>query len=151
MRSHAPLGFHAAALCAAMFGTIMAVVVLQVDTGSGDQWGRMWMRACAALLAALSGVVTEALWRPRPWAYRATLALALAYTAVVTLLFLGLEGVDGLIAAFWILFFSAWVVVPIVMYVRRRSATLFGPRLRPQPRGPLARPVAPGGRPPPWW
>jgi hypothetical protein len=149
MRSHAPAGFHAAALCAALFGTIMAVVVLEVDTGSGDQWGRMWMRACAALLAALSGVVTEALWRPRPWAYRATLALALAYTGVVALLCLGLEGLDGLMTAFWILFFSAWVVAPIVIYVRNRSATLFGPR--PQPRGPLARPVAPGGRPPPWW
>lgn len=147
MRSHAPPGFHAAALCAASFGTIMAMVVLELD--GGDPWGRMWMRACAALLAALSGVVTEALWRPRPWAYRATLALALAYTAVVILLSLGLEGLDGLTTAFWNLFFSAWVVVPIVIYVRNRSATLFGPR--PQPRGPLARPVAPGGRPPPWW
>jgi hypothetical protein len=153
MRPHPPPGFHTAALCAAVFGTIMAAAVLALETSSGGPWGTLWMRAAAALLAALAAVVTEALWRPRPWAYRSTLALALVYTAVVTLLCLGLKGLEGLTVAFWILFFSAWVVLPIVIYVRNRAATLFGPQgqqRRPPPRGPHPQPTAPGGRPPSW-
>jgi hypothetical protein len=145
MRSHAPIGFHLLAICAMVFGTIMALLVLDPRNG-GDPGERMWMRACAALLAVLSGVVMEALSQPRPWAYRATLALA--YAVVVTLLCLRSEGL-GLEVAFWILLFSSWVVVPSVMYVRGQSTRLFG---TPQPPNPVPpSPVPPGGRQQPWW
>ncbi|HEU4559016.1 MAG TPA: hypothetical protein VFS20_14245 [Longimicrobium sp.] len=140
MRSHTPGGFYFAALCAAAFGAVMVAVMLPADES-------LVVRAPAALLAALSGVAAEALWRARPWAYRATLTLALAYAAVVTLICVAGDGLDGLEAAFWILFFSAWVVLPIVLYVRDRSSTMFGTPRRPRP----APPLPPGVRQQPWW
>ena len=61
-------------------------------------------------------------------------------------------GMEGLWVAFWGLFFSAWVVLPILLYVRDRSSTLFGTPLRPRPAPPrpTAHPV-PAGRRQPWW
>ncbi len=97
------------------------------------------VRAVAALLAALSGVAAEALWRARPWAYRATLTLALAYATVVTIGSLTDYG-DGVSEAFRTLFFSSWLVLPIVLYVRERSSALFG--TPPQPRPAPPRPAA---------
>ena len=156
MSSRTPDGFYVASICAAAFGGCMAVVAGPMEN-LGHPWETVLTRALAGLLACLSGVAAEALWNARPWAYRASLALALAYAAAVTLLTLAVEGAGGLMVAFWILFVSAWVVVPIVMYVRNRSATLFGTPRPPGPRRPspappspvvrpVARPVPPGGR-----
>lgn len=161
-----PTGFYVASVCAASFGALMAVMVLLMDQGDGLVWRAIPGRAAAALLAALSGVAAEALWRARPWAWRASLALAVAYAALVTLFsVVGNEG--GLVAALWILISSGVVVVPLLMYIRSRSAALFGtppvryPVHRPLPYGPqpppLHRPPPPppplpaGRRPPPWW
>ena len=157
MSSRTPAGFYFVSVCAAAFGAIMAMVAgLMENLGNPEE--TILIRAVAGLLACLSGVAAEALWRARPWAYRASLVLALAYAAAVTQLSLGLEGVDGLMAAFWILLFSAWVVVPTLAYVNDRSNRLFGPRRprspvppSPAPPRPVARPVPPGVRQQPWW
>lgn len=149
MSSRTPAGFYFASMCAAAFGTCMGLVAGLMEN-LGHPWETVLIRALAGLLACLSGVAAEALWNARPWAYRASLALALAYAAAVTLLALAAEGAGGLMVAFWILFFSAWVVVPIMMYVRNRSVKLFGPQRR-QTRPAPMRPVAPGRRPQPWW
>ena len=157
MSSRTPAGFYFASVCAAAFGGCMALLAGLVEN-LGSPPVMILIRAVAGLLACLSAVAAvaaEALWNARPWAYRASLALALAYAAAITLLSLAYEGVGGLMVAFWILFFSAWVVVPIVMYVRNRSTKRFGPQrqqTRPAPMRPVPRPVAPGGRrPQPWW
>jgi hypothetical protein len=152
MSSRTPAGFYFASVCAAGFGAMMALGFLAADQPGGSVLETFAARAATALLAALAAVAAEALWNARPWAYRATLALALAYTASVTLLCMGIGGLPGLWAAFGILFFSAWVVLPIVLYVRDRSSTLFGTprRPRPAPHRPVARPV-PAGRRQPWW
>lgn len=148
MRSRTPAGFYLLSICAAAFG-VCAALVAGLTENEGRPGETILVRALAALLACLSAVAAEALWRARPWAYRASLALAVAYAAAVTLLCLGTDGLDGLMTAFWILLFSAWVVVPIVVYVRGHSTRLFG---TPRPPSPVPRPVAPGGRrPQPWW
>jgi uncharacterized membrane protein (DUF2068 family) len=147
MSSRTPAGFYFVSVCAAAFGTGMALVAGMVDN-LGNPWATILIRAVAGVLACLSGVAAEALWNARPWAYRASLA----YVAAVTLLTLGVYGLEGLLATIGILLFSACVILPIVMYVRDRTDRLFGPP-RPQPRpAPLPRPVALGGRrPQPWW
>ena len=152
MSSRTPAGFYFASVCAAAFGAMMAVWFL-VTGEPGSEWlEAIAVRGVAALLAALSGVAAEALWNARRWAYPATLALALVYTASVVLLCVGFGGGEGFWMAFWILFFSAWVVLPIVLYVRDRSSTLFGtpPRAHHLPARPPARPM-PAGRRQPWW
>jgi hypothetical protein len=152
MSSRTPAGFYFVSMCAAAFGGCMALVAALMEN-LGSPRETLLVRALAGLLACLSGVAAEALWNARPWAYRASLALALVYAAAVTLLTLAVEGVGGLMVAFWILFFSAWVVVPIMMYVRNRSSTLFGTPRPPSPVPPrrVTRPVPPGGRQQPWW
>lgn len=84
------------------------------------------VRGTAAFIAALAAVTAEALWRRRPWAYRACAALALAHTAAAVAWFVVLMGVDGLGAAGGYLFFSGFVVVPIMVTVREDAAALFG-------------------------
>lgn len=149
MSSRTPAGFYFASMCAAAFGGCMALLAGLVEN-LGSPPVMILIRAVAGLLACLSAVAAEALWRARPWAYRASLALALAYAAAVTLLTLGVYGLNGLPATVGILLFSACVLLPIVMYVRDRTAWLFGPPRR-QPRPAPARPLAPGRRPQPWW
>lgn len=148
MSSRTPAGFYFASVCAAAFGAMMALWFMATDE-SGREAEVIALRGAAAVLAALAAVAAEALWNARRWAYRSTLALALTWTASVTLLSLGLMGLSGLGVAFWILFLSAWVVLPIVLYVRDRSSTMFGtpPRRRPAPQ----RPLPPGVRQQPWW
>lgn len=152
MSSRTPAGFYFVSVCAAAFGGCMTLLAVLMEN-EGHPWETLLIRAVAGLLACLAGVAAEALWNARPWAYRASLALALAYAAAVTLLTLAVDGLKGLVAAFCILLFSTCVVLPIVMYVRDRSSTLFGTprppspvRRRPAPPRLVARPVPPGGR-----
>jgi hypothetical protein len=80
----------------------------------------------AALLAALAAVSAEALWRPRRWAYRASAALALAHTAAALAGCIMLFGLDGIGMAGAYLFFSGFVVVPIMVTVHEDAAALVG-------------------------
>lgn len=164
MSSRTPVGFYVAAIFAATFGALMALAVLALDGESWHPWETVLLRGPAAVLAALSAVAAEALWRARPWAWRASLALALAYGALVTLICVVMRELQGVFAAIWILLVSAPVVVPLLLYIRNRSADLFGtPFVRrpavyatPPVSPPLHRPPPPpplptGQRPPPWW
>lgn len=55
----------------AWFGVVMLLASVAMNPSfDGDGYGAL-ARGATALLAALSGVVTEALWRARPWAWRA--------------------------------------------------------------------------------
>jgi hypothetical protein len=153
-----PLGFYVASVFAAVFCTCMVAAVLALDYGRGvtnPLWETILARAAAALLAVLSAVAAEALWRARPWAWRASRTLAVAYVTVVIVPCL-MYGLYGLMVAFPVLLFSAVVLVPLLMYIRDRSAQLFGtPRIRrptPIPSAPPVRvPVPAGRRAAPWW
>jgi len=130
-----PLGFYVAAVCAAVFGAAMVRLALVPFW-----WGHLdvLVRAAALVLAGLSAVAAEALWRARPWAYRASLALAVAYACVLAIKGFLNDGMDGVVTAVWMLILSAIVVVPLVAYVRHRSEDLFGPTTPRRPRPVLA-------------
>ncbi len=150
MNPRTPLGFYVAALCAAGFGVLMGGTVVALDgAAAGGAVGMVLGRAAAALLAALSAVAAEALWNARPWAWRASLVLALAYAAAVTLFCAVGGGVAGGVAAFMILVPSGGVLIPLLMYIRDRCAAMFGPALIPRSITPVPAPA--GRRPPPWW
>jgi len=135
-----PAGFYLAAFCAVAFGLLMARAALRLGSLTGDDTALV--RAAALLLAALSAVVAEALLAARPWAYRASLALAAAFAGVVVLDGLG-DGAPGFSWAVARLIVSAIVVGPILVYVRERSADLFGTGGQPRPR-PVAAAAARG-------
>jgi len=104
-------------------------------------------RGAAGVLAALSIVAAEALWRPRPWAYRASAALALANILSALVVCTLMMGVNGLGLACGYIFFSSVVVVPILAAVYQGTIASTGvpPRPRPVP-APVAVP-APGVAP----
>ncbi|HET7461950.1 MAG TPA: hypothetical protein VFJ82_11910 [Longimicrobium sp.] len=157
MNPRTPLGFYVCSIAAAGFGVLMLAAALLLEPG-GDAFRATGLvaRAGAALLAALAAVAAEALWCARRWAYPASLALALVYAGVLTALCVAVDGWPGLGIAFWALTCSAFVVAPIVAYVRGRSIALFGvprapvPAPRPAPPPAPVR-IGPNGRPVPWW
>jgi len=162
-----PTGFYVASVCAAAFGVLMAMAGLVMDDGGGPGWGAIPGRAAAGLLAALSAVAAEALWRARPWAWRASRALAVTYAALVVTVCAAIGETAAVFVALWILIPSAMVVAPLLMYIRNRSADLFGTPFIPRPPvhppapyppasalhrpPPPPPPLPPGRRPPPWW
>lgn len=152
MNGRVPGGFRVAALFAAGLGVMMLAAVLSLDVGDSYQPGMVILnRALAGGLAALAGVAAEALWCARRWAYPATLALALACAAAVVVALVAVAGVaGGLLGSFFILILSAMIVLPIVLYVRDRSAALFG-HPRPRVPRPAVPPPPPNRRPQPWW
>jgi len=164
--SRTPTGFYLAALCVAAFGALMAGILALGLDGEGT-WHTLLGRASAALLGALSALAAEALWRARPWAWRASRTLAGSYVAVVAVLCIAIGEAAAVFVALGILIPSAMVVAPLLMYIRNRSADLFGTPFIPRPpvyRGaphpsasalhrppPPPPPLPPGRRPPPWW
>ncbi|HET7461949.1 MAG TPA: hypothetical protein VFJ82_11905 [Longimicrobium sp.] len=130
MSTRTPTGFYLAGLCSAVFTGVMAWMVVQFGLWTHD--GSLRVRAAAALLAVLGAVATEALWGARPWAYRASAALAVAYGASILALAFAQRGMGGVLGACWLLVASAVVVIPIVSYVREVCDDRFGQR-RPRP------------------
>jgi len=135
MKPRAPFGFFVAGCFSAWFGVTMLVALLILDPGPGGGDARVLARGATALLAALAGVVTEALWRAHPWAWRASLAMALVYVpAVVAVFGTRLGGVE---TALGVLISSGVVLVPLLAYIRSCSRTLWpqrGPVRVPAPR-----------------
>lgn len=147
MKRQAPFGFFVAGACAAWFGFWMVVAVATMDPArDGGPWSSPLARGAAAVLAALSAVVVEALWRVRPWAWRASVALAVAYAAAVVAVFCTMH--DGAGVAIPVLLASLVVVGPILAYVRDRSRALW-PRTPPRAGAPVPRPRPPAGTPSP--
>jgi hypothetical protein len=156
--SRTPFGFYVASIFAATFGALMAFATVALDVDDGNMLLEVLLaRAAAALLAALSAVAAEALWRARPWAWRASRTLAATYAGVVTIYFVVMYQLYGLFQALAVLIFSSVVVWPLLAYIRNRSTLLFGtPPVHPSvARAPLHTPPPPplpaGRRPPPWW
>ena len=141
MRPRTPFGFWVAGAFSAWFGVAMLVTALSLQP-HGDVT-TMLFRGGTALLTVLSAVVTEALWRVRPWVWRASLALALAY-AVIGFAVFATEPGSGTGDALGLLAASAVVVVPLLAYIRGRAQD-FWPR-QPSPRSSAPIPVR---RPPP--
>ncbi|HEU4559021.1 MAG TPA: hypothetical protein VFS20_14270 [Longimicrobium sp.] len=146
MRPRTPFGFWVAGAFSAWFGVAMVVTVLSLESG-GDS-GTVFFRGAAGLLAVLAAVVTEALWRVRPWVWRASLALALAYAVIASAVLMA-EPSGRISDVILVLGTSAVVVVPLLIYIYGRARDIW-PRPRPRPLSSpiqVPRPSPPG--PPP--
>lgn len=115
-----PREYAGMAVTAALFAALLCAVV--VVGGPGRELGGVAIRAYVALLAVLSAITGEAIWRVRPWAYRAGRALAiltLAAFAIPTLVSLVLFEPVAALAFFLATGLLALVVLPMVGYLRR--------------------------------
>jgi hypothetical protein len=129
-----PTEYGGMAFCAVAYGVLLAALVVALPGPAAGAWEGL-VRTVALALAALSFVAAEAIWRVRPWAYRAGLSLAwgtlacfLAPVAVALAMLeipaaLGFALLAGLIAL---------IVLPMVGYLRRMQPQLH-PRPRPRP------------------
>jgi len=130
MAKRRPVGLKILALCAALFAALMALLLLDADGYAG--------RGATALLGALSLTAADALWRARPWAFRASAALALATLA--TVLAGGVASGDLAGVGAWLLL-SVVFLLPTLAYVASVMATLHPPAAAP------ARAPSPGRTP----
>ena len=119
------------AICAALYGMALAAALVYVP-GPVSEAGDGVLRAVMATLAALSFVTAEAVWRVRPWAYRAGFTLAWGTLAcfflpvLIALLKLEIPAALGFALVAGVV---AMIVLPMVGYLRRSR-----PQLRPRPR-----------------
>ena len=117
-----PREYTGMAATAALFAALLCIFVLRGDPARG--FGEALVRASVALLAVLSLVTAEAIWRVRPWAHRAGKTLATCTVAVfavpglVSLLLFEPVAALGFFLAAGIV---ALIVVPMVGYLRRTS------------------------------
>lgn len=123
------------ALCAALYGAGLTAVVLV--SGPRDELAEIVLQVIAAALAALAFVAAEALWGMRPWAYPAARALAVGTVGVLALPALAAlamgrvaAGLGGLLPALCV----AFVVFPMLKYLRRQSPPPRGRTPAPWPR-----------------
>jgi hypothetical protein len=114
------VGLKMLALCAAAFAALMALLLLGADGYAG--------RGAAALLGALSLTAADALWRARPWAFRASAALAA--TTLATVVAGGIVSGD-LAGAGASLMLAVVFLVPTLAYVANVVATLHPPAAAP--------------------
>jgi peptidoglycan/LPS O-acetylase OafA/YrhL len=78
MKQRVPFVFGVASVFSAWFCLVTTGFVCFADPTDDYGW-TVAGRGAAALLAVLAAVVTDALWNARPWVWRASLALAVAY------------------------------------------------------------------------
>jgi hypothetical protein len=155
VRGRAPFGFWVAGVFSALFCVFMVMILFEGDPEHTLKGPGAAFRGAATLLAVLAAVVTEALWRARPWVWRASLALALAY-AVIMFVGTAADPASNVGEAFALLMASAVPLVPLLAYIHGRAKTMWPKQSSTQPTAPIAvpRPSAPmhpaprpGGRP----
>jgi hypothetical protein len=131
VRPRLPVDFAVLGAVAACFAVAMAVAVCMLDPALGMAEWIMVLRGAAAGLAVVSAVTAEALWRMRPWVWRASLALALACALAVIVVF-----ATSPAGPLWsmLYFLAAGVVVggPFLHHVRQRSRALWPHRHPPR-------------------
>lgn len=135
MKPDTPTGFYVCGLVSALFCVGTVALQLAMDPLDGESGGRMMVRGLSMLLVPLSAVVTEALWRARPWAYRASLALALVYASTLAAAVVATRDTAMIGSVVMWAIVSAVAVIPMLGYIHTRSAQLW-------PRGRVAVPAA---------
>jgi drug/metabolite transporter (DMT)-like permease len=114
---------------AACFSGSVLIVASTFEQGAHASGWVVAVRGACALLFALGCVTAEALWRVRPWAYRASLALAASYLLVMLAFGVGGSLGDTLV----LLGLSAFVVGLMLTCIRARSRQMWpgaGARVR---------------------
>lgn len=111
------------------FLILTLLVVMEVDGEVGRLSGALAMavRGAAVLLLSLGLITTEALWKARPSAYPASLALAVSWfvTVPATAAMAAVAEPVLLPRAAVLLAVSAVGVIPILLYIRHRSRRLW--------------------------
>ncbi|HEU4559023.1 MAG TPA: hypothetical protein VFS20_14280 [Longimicrobium sp.] len=121
---------------------LMLLVMLEVDGYTG-RLARlaMGLRGAGVLLLSMGLITTEALWKARPAAYPASLALAVSW-------FVAVPAVAAMAAvaepvflqrAALLLGASAVGVIPMLLYIRHRSRQLVAAGGRPHAHHPAVR------------
>jgi peptidoglycan/LPS O-acetylase OafA/YrhL len=128
-------GFGSLCVCLA---ALVALVLMELEADFSD-WRVPAGRGAAALLAMLAAVMTEALWRLRPWVWRASLALAMAYAATVIVGFSTYHP-PKVGEALFVLMASAVVAAPPLVYIRRRAKAMWPKQPPPHSTAPIAMP-----------
>jgi hypothetical protein len=124
MKHRLPLGFFLCGVVSLCFSIAALLGLLLVELDPGWSWS-VPLRGICVLLASLGVITTEALWKTRPAAYPASLALVVCYALSV----LGIAVADpslrgpgaGLLAV------SALAAFPMLRYVHARSRQLWPP------------------------
>ena len=119
-----PSGFFVLGASAFGFGALMAMVLADPMVAAPGLLPTRAAMACAGVLALVAG---EALIFARPWAYRASVALALAYAAMVAV---AAVQIGSWLMAVGFNVLSAGITVPAVQYVRDSAARAAGGRRR---------------------
>jgi hypothetical protein len=135
MKPDTPGGFYLCGLVSAVFCVGTVAMQLSMDPLPGESGERLAVRGLAVLLVPLSAVVTEALWRARPWAFRASLALALVYAATLAAAAMATRHTPIQESVVMWTIVSAVAVIPMLGYIHTQSAQLW-------PRGRVAVPAA---------
>lgn len=127
-----PFGF---GLCG-LFSLVLcvAMVAFVVDPANAYGWEGVLARGGGMLMAALALVTTEALWGARPWAFRASAALAATWALSMLLMSFLLVATPGM--ALWVVLPSFVVLGPMLAYIHNRTQQLW-PRHGAPPRMPL--------------
>ncbi len=125
MKPHTPFGFYVCALCAAGFCVFALLAMLTANEQNAGSLAGLAVRGPAMLLATLAAVTAEALWRARPWAFRASVTLALVYAATLAASLVSLWSTDEAGSVFLLLIFSGFGVVPMLGYIHQRSRRLW--------------------------
>ena len=109
------------------FAMLAVLVVMEVEGDTGRL--AMAVRGAAVLLLSLGLITTEALWKARPSAYPASLALAVSYfvsvPAVAAMAAEAEADPELLLEAAFILGVSVVGVIPMLLYIRYRSRRLW--------------------------
>lgn len=128
-----PVGFFLAGMLSMLFTAGVVLVLIATELAAPRGPGGVAARGSCVLLASLGAIATEALWDARPSAYAASLALAAAWVGTVALWFTRNPADNGFLAV--LLALSTFVVGPILVYLHRRSRTMWpAPRRVARPR-----------------
>lgn len=117
---------------------LVALVLVEIEANWSD-WRVPAGRGAAALVAMLAAVVTEALWRARPWVWRASVALTLVYAVIVVAGFSTYHP-PKVGEALFVLTVSAMVVALPLFYIHRRARAMWPKRPPPHSSAPIAAP-----------
>ncbi|HET7461953.1 MAG TPA: hypothetical protein VFJ82_11925 [Longimicrobium sp.] len=125
MKPDTPIGFYLCGIISAAFCAATVAAQFSLSPVGGESPGRLAVRGLSMLLVPLAAVVTEALWRARPWAYRASVTLAVVYASTLAAAAVATRGTEMMGSVLLWMFGSTVVVVPMLGYIHARTEQLW--------------------------
>ena len=122
MRHRPPLGFFLCGMVSLCFSIAALMGLLLVELDPGWSWSVPFRGICV-VLASLGVITTEALWKTRPAAFPASLALVVCYA--LSVLGIAVAAPELRIAGAILLAVSALAAIPMLRYLHARSRQLW--------------------------